>query len=90
MTETKNVQGPWYEETGPSYEDVINDLNTYTSKTVTNDEIRKKIIEEIVPNDSNFDFGSWRGYGTFLRSGFIDRIVKKWREIETKKPSCDN
>ena len=81
MNENNNIQGPWYEETGPSYHDVFKDLFNSTSNIITDDEQRKKIIEFVLPIGQKYEFGSWRGYATFLKSGYLYKIDKKYKEI---------
>ena len=81
MSGDKEVQGPWYEETGPSYEDVFKDLFNSTSNNITDDEQRKKIIEIVLPIGQKYEFGSWRGYATFLKSGYLNKIEKKYMEV---------
>jgi hypothetical protein len=81
MSGDKEAQGPWYEETGPSYEDVFKDLFNSTSNIITDDEQRKKIIEIVLPIGEKYEFGSWRGYATFLKSGYVDKIARKYGEI---------
>ena len=73
--------GPWYETSGPSANDVRNDMftkikNGLFSEVEITDENLERILLENIP-DTKTDFGSWRGYATF---GLENSIVKK---IET-------
>lgn len=59
------MDGPWYEVTGPTAEEVrkmvINKLGAKYSK----------IVLEVVPDTRN-DFGSWRGFYAF---GVLTKII---------------
>jgi len=68
--------GPWYENVGPTYKDVVLDVYNSTSKIINDNEIRKKIVIEVIPKE--VDFGSWRGYCTFLKQTYVEQVIKKW------------
>lgn len=71
-----NNYGPWYEIVGPTYKDVVQDIYNSTSKIIKNDEIRKKIVIEIIPKD--VDFGCWRRYCLLLKKTYVNQVIKKW------------
>ena len=80
-------KGPWYECLGPNYEDVRLDLFTnftwYNVKNFpdcfTNSNIIKNIIYKVVP-DNRDDFGSHRGYATFIRQNLYEEVNQELKE----------
>ena len=78
--------GPCYERTGPSANDVRNDMftkikNGLFSEVEIIDENLERILLENIP-DTKTDFGSWRGYATFgLESGIVKKIEKDIRQF---------
>ena len=64
------MSGPWYQERGPSAQEVRNDVINILKKDdnikyhIDNNDILQKVLHEIIP-DTKTDFGSYRGYITF-------------------------
>ncbi len=60
---------PWYQTVGPSFKEVVDDMSNVFGKT--NDELIQKIINKLYPKN---EFGSYRGYSTFIRTSLISAI----------------
>ena len=64
------MSGPWYQECGPSAQEVRNDVMNILKKDdnikyhIDNNDILQKVLYKIIP-DTKTDFGSYRGYKTF-------------------------
>ena len=78
--------GPWYETSGPSANNVRNDMFTRIKKglfpgVIITDNNLKRILQENIP-DTKTDFGSWRGYATFgLENSILKKIEKDIRQF---------
>ena len=79
------MSGPWYEESGPSVEEVRVDILEHFSKLVCekkhykNEQIKQyleKSLIEVVP-DGMKDLGSYRGYACFTKP----ELLKKLKQI---------
>jgi len=87
MNDSCGYQGPWYECLGPTCEEVRLDLFTnFTWFNVknfpdcfTNPNIIKSIIHKVVP-DGRDDFGSHRGYATFVRHELYKEVNQELKE----------
>ena len=60
---------PWYQSVGPSLEEVTKDMINIFGKD--HNELIKKTIDNLYPKN---DFGSFRGYATFIRTPLISAI----------------
>ena len=60
---------PWYQSVGPSLEEVTKDMINIFGKD--HNELIKKTIYNLHPKN---DFGSFRGYATFIRTPLISAI----------------
>ena len=60
---------PWYQIQGPSYEEIIKDMINVFG--VNNKRLIVSTIEKLHP-DRNF--GSYRGYSTFIRTRLVSEI----------------
>ena len=72
------MEGKWYEETGPTKEDIIRIIKE--KYDLKDKEDKKKILElyikkNIINND--IEYGSWRGFYTFYYNKIICEINKK-------------
>ena len=82
------MSGPWYEEQGPDANYVrqeiykkIKDLKE-KGKTYKYEKEKEKMIEKILYKhipDSRNDFGSYRGYYTFVHGSLYHKIIKELR-----------
>ena len=85
------MSGPWYQERGPSAQEVRNDVINILKKDdnikyhIDNNDILQKVLHEIIP-DTKTDFGSYRGYITF---GIAKELAK---EVNTEycKVLCES
>ena len=73
------MSGPWYEEQEMSHqaarEDIYNHFKipkTEMEKHPNKDAVLKRIIQEVIPN--TLDMCSIRGYHTFQRPEFIEKV----------------
>tara|TARA_B100000902_G_C26994637_1_gene756804 strand:+ start:242 stop:454 length:213 start_codon:yes stop_codon:yes gene_type:complete len=60
---------PWYQTVGPSLKEVIEDMINIFGKD--NNELIENTINNLHPKN---DFGSYRGYSTFIRTPLISAI----------------
>ena len=63
-----------YQTQGPSRAEIITNLTTCLRYKINDDVLLANIIDEIVPN--NKDFGSYRGYYTFLHTQYKNQILE--------------
>ena len=70
------MNGPWYEQSGPSAEEVRDDIRESFWKKEKNFNciVIDNCIDRIIPKMRN-DFGSWRGYRCFqIKENLINQI----------------
>ena len=73
------MSGPWYEETGPCRQDVIEDLkyNRHVKKFENFEWYDTVINQQIdIYLERNGNFGSYRGYATWTRGALPKRIIE--------------
>ena len=75
---------PWYEGTSITYKDVCVSLKTCLKYKLDNEKLLDKIIKDIVPITT--DFGSYRGYYTFLHTDYKHKITERYN-YRNIKPS---
>ena len=69
---------PWYEVKGPSKEEIINIFIEIFKKEYSNKTNLKEIIEESIKD--TLDFGSYRGYYTFLHDTLKQNIINNLKK----------
>lgn len=91
------MDGPWYEQSGPTKDEVIKDMKrvfyinySRNKKIISLTILSQIIIEEVDKEYSKYNgFGSYRGYATFSRRDILenieDRIVEIIPQISRKK-----
>ena len=91
------MDGPWYEQSGPTKDEVIKDMKrvfyinySRNKKIISLTILSQIIIEEVDKEYSKYNgFGSYRGYATFSRRDILeeieDRINKITPQIARKK-----
>jgi len=78
-----NMEGPWYECSGPTAKKVR--VHLKTNKLDCAEETMNIALLNIIPDERN-DFGSWRGYATFeikkqLSLDVIEEIYRLLRAL---------
>lgn len=73
---------PLYQTQGPSRAEIITNLTTCLRYKINDDVLLANIIDEIVPN--NKDFGSYRGYYTFLHTQYKNQILERYNYLCAK------
>ena len=71
---------PMYQLQGPSREDIILDLSKCLCYKINDNILLQKLINEVVPN--NNDFGSYRGYYTFLHPQYKNQILERYNYMQ--------
>jgi len=81
--------GPWYECTGPSMEDVFVEFNNYKIDGVIVPQI---IVKRCIQYeyDKYGGFGSWRGWATFTRSSIKKEIALEYQKICNLRDCLDS
>ncbi len=79
-----NYNEPWYQTQTMSYQEVYKSLKTCMKYKIYNDKLLDNIIKEILPK--NIDFGSHRGYYTFLHTEYKNKIMERFNYLNYKKP----
>ena len=75
---------PWYQVQSITYTEVCKMLETCMKYKIEDKELLNKIIKEVVP--SKEDFGSYRGYATFLHAEYKKQILERFNYYNYKKP----
>lgn len=76
---------PWYEGTSIIYKDVCASLKTCLKHKLENEKLLDEIIKEIVLITT--DFGSYRGYYTFLHADYKHKIMERYDYRNYKAPN---
>lgn len=91
------MDGPWYEQSGPTTDEVIKDMKRvfYINYSHNKKILSLTILSQIIAEEVNKvyikynGFGSYRGYATFSRRDLLekieDRIVEITPQIARKK-----
>jgi len=66
----------WYEETGPSREDIHNILYKSLIKNRKGEYLNDAITDVLQKNEG---YGSWRGYYTFVHNELQDMVINEYR-----------
>ena len=74
---------PWYESSGPSSKYVTESLFTCLKYKIENHTLLNLIIDEVIK--STKDFGSYRGYHTFLHAKFKADVIERYEYKTNKK-----
>ena len=82
------MSGPWYESQGPDAkyvrQDIYNRIKSLKNKNKIykyekqKEQMIQKILFKHIP-DSRNDFGSFRGYSTFVRGKLYNTVIKDLR-----------
>ena len=73
---------PLYQTQGPSRAEIITNLTTCLRYKINDDVLLANIIDEIVPKGQ--DFGSYRGYYTFLHTQYKNQILDRFNYLCAK------
>ena len=76
------MEEPWYQTHGPTRKEVMTDLFECMKFKILDHDLLKTIIDGCVKE--NTDFGSWRGYMTFLHAGYKKEIIERYQYITNK------
>lgn len=81
--------GPWYEEQEMSHQAAREDIYNYfkipkteMEKHPNKDDVLKRIIQEVIPD--TLDMCSYRGYNTFQRREFIEKVDTQLKRAYNK------
>ena len=80
------MNGPWYEQSGPSAEEVRDDIRESFWKKEKNFNciVIDNCIDRIIPKTRN-GFGSWRGYRCFkIKENLMDQIKLLYDDVMHK------
>ena len=74
---------PWYQVKDITYNEVKESLVNTLKYKLENSELLEKVINEIIKKDT--DFGSYRGYYTFLHTGYKQQVTERYNYLLIKK-----
>lgn len=73
---------PWYQVVGPTRKEVLKDLFECMKFKIDDHELLKEIISTLVREGT--DFGSWRGYMTFLHPQYKKEVIERYEYLTNK------